>query len=302
VEERDVRYQQERIREVNAGLYCFRAEPLWARLAELTPSRSGELYLTQVIDLTLQSGGRVEGLPTNDPWDAFGINTRRQLAQASDVMRERLCDAWMERGVTIVDPRTTYLDATITLGQDTVLHPGTHLYGDTHVGADCALGPGAILRDTRVADGCVIGGSVLEGAVLEQGVTIGPFCHLRPGAHLKRNVHLGNYVEVKQSTLGEGTAAGHFSYIGDATVGKNVNIGAGAITCNYDGVQKNRTIIGDGAFIGCDTMLVAPVRVGRRAATGAGSVVTRDIPPDTLVVGVPAKPRPRTGKPGNSQG
>lgn len=293
VEELHAEFGQHHISEVNSGIYCFRASALWPRLSELTPSPSGELYLTDVIDLTVRSSGKVAAYTAEDPWDVFGVNTRQQLVKAAAVMRRRLCDQWLDHGVTIVDPDTTYLDATVALGQDTVVQPNTHLYGKTTVGRDCTLGPGAVIVDTAIGDRCHVQGSVLEGAVLERRVTIGPFCHLRPGAHLKSGVHLGNFVEVKNSTIGEGTASGHFSYLGDATIGKNVNIGAGSITCNYDGKRKNRTTIGDNAFIGCDTMLVAPIAIGARSVTGAGSVVTHNVPDDTLVVGTPARPRPR---------
>lgn len=293
VEERDSAFQQQRIQEMNSGIYCFRAAELWPRLREVRPSRAGELYLTGVIDLTARAGGRVTAFVAPDPWDAFGVNTRQQLAQATAVMRQRLCRWWMDQGVTILDPASTFLDATVTIGRDTVLYPNTHLYGDSRVGRECALGPGAVIVDSRIGERCRVMGSLLEGAVLERRVEVGPFCHLRPGAHLHTGVHLGNFVEVKESTLGPGTAAGHFSYIGDASIGSNVNIGAGTVTCNYDGKRKHRTVVGDEAFIGSDTMLVAPVRVGARSATGAGSVVTHDVPDDTLVVGVPAKPRRR---------
>lgn len=289
VEERDASGGQFYINEINGGIYCFRASVLWPRLLEVMPSASGELYLTDVVHLTARSSGHVEGMVAEDPWDVYGVNTRQQLAQANTVMRKRLCDYWMAQGVTIMDPATTYLDATVSFGEDTIVHPNTHVRGATRVGRDCELGPGAVIADTAIGDGCHVGGSVLEGATLEDGVEVGPYCHLRPGSILKRGVHLGNYVEVKNSTLEPGVRAGHFSYLGDATIGKDVSIGAGTITCNFDGVNKNRTVIGDEAFIGCDTMLVAPIRVGARSITGAGSVVTRDVPDDTLVVGAPAR-------------
>lgn len=293
VEERHARYAQERIDETNSGIYCFRAAALWPLLTELTPGPTGELYLTDVIDMTVRSGGRVAAYTAPDPWDAFGVNTRRQLVQAAVIMRRRICEHWLDQGVTVVDPESTFLDATVVIGRDTVIQPNTHLRGATRVGRDCVIGPGAVVVDTVIADRCEVQGSVLEGAVLERRARVGPFCHLRPGAHLMEDVHLGNFVEVKESTVGKGTAASHFSYLGDAAIGKNVNIGAGTITCNYDGKQKLRTTIGDNAFIGSDTMLVAPISVGNRSSTGAGSVVTHDVPDDTLVVGVPAKPRQR---------
>jgi bifunctional UDP-N-acetylglucosamine pyrophosphorylase/glucosamine-1-phosphate N-acetyltransferase len=205
-------------------------------------------------------------------------------------MRERIRRGWMLAGVTLVDPPSTFIDSTVELGQDTVLLPNTHLFGRTRIGPNCRLGPNTVIVDSLVGEGCRVVASMLEGATLEPGADVGPFSHLRPGAYVERGVHIGNFVEVKESHLGQGTKIGHFSYIGDATVGPNVNIGAGTVTCNFDGEKKNPTVIEEGAFIGSDTMLVAPVTVGRGAVTGAGAVVTRDVPPHTLVVGVPARP------------
>ena len=191
---------------------------------------------------------------------------------------------------------TTYVDASVTIGEDSVIYPNTYLRGRTVIGQDCKIGPGAQLRDSRVGDRCTINAAVLEEATLENNVDIGPYCHLRAGAYLCAGVHMGNFGEVKNSRLGRNTQMGHFAYIGDAEIGDNVNIAAGVITCNYDGVTKHKTIVEDDAFIGCDTMLVAPVRVGARAATGAGTVVTKDVPPDVLAVGVPARFREKTAR------
>jgi bifunctional UDP-N-acetylglucosamine pyrophosphorylase/glucosamine-1-phosphate N-acetyltransferase len=195
----------------------------------------------------------------------------------------------MVEGVTLVDPDTTYIEAGVMIGGDTVIQPNTHLCGATVIGEDCEIGPDTTVRDTTVGDRAHLISSTLESAILEDDVTMGPYCHLRKGAHLANGVHMGNYGEVKDSYLGPQTKMGHFSYIGNAQIGSNVNIGAGTITCNYDGEKKNPTEIGDDVFIGSDTMLVAPVKIGDRAVTAAGAVVTRDVPPDTLVVGVPAK-------------
>jgi bifunctional UDP-N-acetylglucosamine pyrophosphorylase/glucosamine-1-phosphate N-acetyltransferase len=195
----------------------------------------------------------------------------------------------MLAGVAIIDPGTTYIDATVSIGQDTTIFPNTHLQGGTSIGAGCLIGPNSIIRDTQIGDGCKVLASVLEGAVVEQGVDMGPYAHLRKGAHLGQGVHMGNFGEVKDSYLAPGVKMGHFSYVGNARIGANTNIGAGTITCNYDGVRKNPTEIGEDAFIGSDTMLVAPVKIGDRAQTGAGAVVTKDVPDDTLAVGVPAR-------------
>jgi bifunctional UDP-N-acetylglucosamine pyrophosphorylase/glucosamine-1-phosphate N-acetyltransferase len=202
----------------------------------------------------------------------------------------------MLAGVSIVDPATTYIEPGVKIGRDTVVWPNTHLRGHTVIGEGCIIGPNTIADDTTVGDCCEILAAVMKSAVVEDNVGIGPYARLRKGAHLCKGVHMGNFGEVKESTLGEGTKMGHFSYIGNAQIGPEVNIGAGTITCNYDGRHKNLTEIGEGAFIGSDTMLVAPVKVGAHAKTGAGSVVTKDVDPNTLVVGVPARPIKKLGE------
>ena len=195
----------------------------------------------------------------------------------------------------MMDPATTFIDSTVEMDIDTVIYPNTSLQGSTSIGEACHIGPQSIITDSNIGGRCKVRASVIEGSTLENDVDVGPFSHVRPGSHLETDVHLGNYVEVKKSWLGRGTRVGHFTYLGDATLGANVNIGAGTITCNYDGVRKTPTVIGDGAFIGCDSMLVAPVTIGARAITGAGAVVTRDVPPDTQVVGMPAKVKRKSG-------
>jgi bifunctional UDP-N-acetylglucosamine pyrophosphorylase/glucosamine-1-phosphate N-acetyltransferase len=198
-----------------------------------------------------------------------------------------------ENGVTIVDPRTTYIEPGVQIGENTVIHPNTAISGKTTIGARCRIGPNTVIADSTIDDEVTVFVSVVEGAVIERGADVGPFSHLRPGAHLEAGVHIGNFVEVKASRIGAGSRAGHFSYIGDARVGADVNIGAGTVTCNYDGQNKHETVIGDGAFIGSDTMLVAPLRIGSKAATGAGSVVTKDVPNGVKVAGIPARALPK---------
>jgi len=281
--------QQLDIREVNVGVYCFAADWLWRALPRIPLSPKGEYYLTDVVGLAVEAGLSVQTLTLDDSSEAIGINTRLHLAQAEAALRQRINTHWMLQGVTLIDPATTYIEPEVTIGQDTLIWPNTYLQGRTHIGAGCEIGPNAILRDTQVGHRCKIVASVLEQAILEDEVDIGPFGHLRKGAYLARGVHMGNFGEVKDSYLGPGTKMGHFSYIGNATIGAGVNIGAGTITCNYDGEKKHPTEIGAGAFIGSDTMLVAPVKVGEGARTGAGSVVTKDVPPDSLAVGVPAR-------------
>lgn len=232
-----------------------------------------------------------------------GYETARELAlealarpRAQALARRRVCDSLLLAGVTLVDPATTYVEDGVVVGAGTVLHPNTVITGRTQIGGDCTIGPNTIIRDSRIADGCRVVASVIEDAVLEEGVIVGPFAHLREGTRLASGAHVGNFAEVKKARLGRGAKMGHFAYVGDAEVGDGTNIGAGTVTCNYDGVNKHRTVIGKGAFIGSDTMLVAPVRVGDGATTGAGSVVTRDVAPGGAVVGVPARPQPRTGR------
>ncbi len=289
VEEAQASPEQLNIRELNPGVYCFKTDWLWPALHRIKLSPKGEYYLTDLVGMAVDSGYTIATLAMEDVEEVIGINNRVHLAQAEAILRRRINTQWMLAGVTMIDPASTYIEPGVTLGQDTVLWPGTYLHGDTKLGAGCVIGPNTIIKDTIVGDHCTLLCSVLEYAVLEDHVEMGPFCHLRKGAHLASGVHMGNFGEVKNSTLGQGARMGHFSYLGDATVGAGVNIGAGTITCNYDGQHKYPTEIGEGAFIGSDTMLVAPVKVGAGAKTGAGAVVTRDIPPGTLAVGVPAR-------------
>lgn len=291
VEEAVATEEQKAIRELNCGVYCFDGDWLWPHLAQLPLSPKGEYYLTDLVAMAVAEGQGVEVLKISDVTEVLGINDRTHLAQAEAIMRQRINKKWMLEGVTLLDPTLVFIDATVEIGQDTVIYPNTYLQGATVIGRQCRLGPNTIVRDSTIGEGCIIEASVVEGAVLEEGADVGPFSHLRHGAHLAKGVHVGNFGEVKNSYLGPGTKMGHFSYLGDATVGREVNIGAGTITCNFDGQRKHRTIIEDGAFIGSDTMLVAPVRIGAGAKIGAGSVVTHDIPPGSLAYGVPARVR-----------
>jgi len=285
--------EQKRIRELNCGTYCFRADWLWPSLAKLKKSPKGEYFLTDLVEIAVREGRRVEAVTTEDADQMLGINDRTHLARAESIARRRIAERHMLRGVTLQDPASIYLDADVEIGADTVIYANTHLLGKTRIGANCHIGPNTVVRDSQIGSDCKVEASVVEEAALEDEVDIGPFAHLRKGAHLARGVHMGNFGEVKNSRLGPGAKMGHFSYLGDAEVGPDVNIGAGTITCNFDGERKHKTVIEEGAFIGSDTMLVAPVRVGKRAKTGAGSVVTHDVPPDAVVTGVPARPRPK---------
>ncbi len=289
IEEAAASEKEKGIGEVNDGVLCFREGWLWPHLEKIKLGSQGEYYLTDLLALAVGEGERVVALWPKDEEEALGVNSRIDLARAEAVIRQRVRGRLMLSGVTMVDPPSTFVDSTVRVGQDTVLHPQTILEGGTTIGANCSIGPGSHLRDTKVGDGCTILYSLVEGAVLEEKVDVGPFSHLRPGTHLASGVHVGNFAEIKESYIGPGTKVGHFSYIGDATLGREVNVGAGTITCNYDGERKHRTIVEDYVFLGSDTMLVAPVKVGAGAKTGAGSVVIKDIPPGSLAYGVPAQ-------------
>jgi bifunctional UDP-N-acetylglucosamine pyrophosphorylase / glucosamine-1-phosphate N-acetyltransferase len=276
--------------ELNAGVFCISADWLWGALPRLPVSSAGEYYLTGLVELAAADGLAVETLCVADAQEALGVNDRVRLAEAEAIMRRRINQAYMLAGVTIVNPDQTYIEASVQIGTDTTIWPNTYLRGKTVIGSGCTIGPNTIMQDCQVGNDCTILAAVMECAIVEDGVNMGPFAHLRKNAHLGKGVHMGNFGEVKNSYLGPGTKMGHFSYLGDATIGEDVNIGAGTITCNFDGEHKNPTEIGDRAFIGSDTMLVAPLKIGEGAHTGAGAVVTHDVLPGETVVGVPARP------------
>ncbi|MFN2159692.1 MAG: bifunctional UDP-N-acetylglucosamine diphosphorylase/glucosamine-1-phosphate N-acetyltransferase GlmU [Anaerolineales bacterium] len=289
VEEVQATPEQLLIKELNVGAYCFNAEWLWESLKKIPLSPKGEYYLTDLVDIAVKDNLPVTSVQLENPEEAVGINNRIHLAEADGILRSKVNRQWMLAGVTIVDPGRTYIERNVNIGSDTTLLPDTYLLGESVVGSECIVGPNSLVRDSIVGDNCRIYASVVEGAYVEDEVSIGPFSHLRKGARLSRGVHIGNFGEVKNSTLGPDTKMGHFSYIGDATIGEKVNIGAGTITCNFDGVRKNLTEIEDDVFIGSDTMLVAPVKIKKGSRTGAGSVVTKDVPQKTVVAGVPAR-------------
>jgi bifunctional UDP-N-acetylglucosamine pyrophosphorylase/glucosamine-1-phosphate N-acetyltransferase len=290
VEEADADEATRAIDEVNAGIYAFDAAWLPEAVARVEASATGEFYLTDLVALAVTDGRGACVVVADDPAEVMGINDRVALAAAEDVMRRRIAERHMRAGVTIVDPATTRIDADVEIGQDARIEPWTILEGATVIAQDAVIGPHAQLRDSRIGPRTRVWSSVIEASTVAEDSEIGPFAHLRPGSDVGARCRIGNFAEIKGSRLGAGTQQHHFSYLGDAEVGENVNVGAGSVTANYDGRAKHPTTIGDGASLGVDTMMVAPVTIGEGATTGAGAVVTRDVPPGKTVVGMPARP------------
>jgi len=290
VEEYVATPEQRKIRELNVGAYCFKADWLWDALHRIRKNpKKGEYYLTDIVEIAVQDDLPVQAVVHDDFIETIGINSRIHLSEAEAALRVRINREHMLHGVSMMDPASTYIDMGVKIGRDTTVLPNTYIHGNTEIGEWNVVGPNTIIRDARIGNRCKVLASVMEGAIVEDDVDIGPFARLRKGAYLKSHVHMGNFGEVKDSMLGEGVKMGHFSYIGNATIGANTNIGAGTITANFDGEKKNPTEIGEDVFIGSDTMLVAPLKLGDGARTGAGAVVTKDVPEDTLVVGMPAR-------------
>ncbi|WP_294703784.1 bifunctional UDP-N-acetylglucosamine diphosphorylase/glucosamine-1-phosphate N-acetyltransferase GlmU [uncultured Fusobacterium sp.] len=285
VEEKEANDEIKKIKEVNAGVYCFNSKELFKALEKINNNNEkGEYYLTDVIGIQVSENKKVQSFTLKDNMEILGVNSKVELAQAGKVLRDRKNKELMEAGVIIIDPETTYVEENVKIGKDTVLYPGVYLQGNTIIGENCEIIGNTRIIDSVLGNNIRIESSVIEESIIDEGVTMGPFAHLRPKSHLKEKVHIGNFVEVKKSTLEKGVKAGHLTYLGDAQVGENTNIGAGTITCNYDGVNKFKTVIGKEVFIGSDTMLVAPVNIGEKALVGAGSVITKDVPNNSLAV------------------
>lgn len=286
VEERDASGPERAITEVNSGLYCFELAPLFESLHQLAADNAqGEYYLTDLIAQYRQRKLKVETMTVESATELRGVNSRVDLAELSRVLRDRKNNALLLGGVTLEDPASTFVDADVTVGADTVIGPGVLLEGSTSIGERCRIHAGCRLTDTHVGDGVtILDHCVLTDARVDGGARIGPFAHLRPASEVGQGAHVGNFVELKKTSLGRGSKANHLAYLGDATIGAGVNVGAGTITCNYDGVKKHPTIIEDGAFIGSDSQLIAPVRIGAGAYVAAGSSITKDVPADSLAV------------------
>ncbi len=291
VEAADASAQDRTGDEVNAAVYCFDPGALRRELQRLRPDNAqGELYLTDCIAGIFARGGRISTVLWPDHRDIMGINTRVELASARQEMQRRILDAHMLAGVTIVDPSSTYIDAAVRIEADVTICPQTHLRGRTHIGQGSSVGPGTTLVDSTLGQDVTVCYSLIADSRLGNGCSVGPFAHLRGGTVVEDRAHVGNFVELKKTRMGSGAKAGHLAYLGDATLGARVNVGAGTITCNYDGRKKHATTIGDDAFIGSNSSLVAPLRIGKKALTGAGAVVIRDVADGERVVGNPARP------------
>lgn len=285
VEEKEANEEQKKIKEINAGVYIFKSQDLVKALAQINNNNEkGEYYITDVIEILSNENKKVISYSLEDSMEIQGVNSKVELALVSRVLRERKNTALMEEGVILIDPANTYIEDEVKIGRDTTIYPNVTLQGNTEIGENCEILSGTRIIDSKVFDNVRIESSVIEESIVENGVTIGPYAHLRPKSHLKENVHIGNFVETKKSTLEKGVKAGHLTYLGDAHVGEKTNIGAGTITCNYDGKNKFKTEIGQEVFIGSDTMLVAPVSIGDNSLIGAGSVITKDVPSDSLSV------------------
>jgi len=287
VEEKSASPAQKKIREINSGFYAFDAKELYANIGKLsTDNAHAEYYLTDMAEVLRKAKRRVVAWKTADAREVLGGNTRAELADIDHFLRMRKCRQLMADGVTVFYPATCVIDADVEVGADTVIEPYVQLLGKTRIGGDCRIRSYSVIRDTEIANGVTVRpGCVMEGAQISAGATIGPHSHLRPGSEIGEGAHVGNFVETKKVKLGKGSKANHLTYLGDAEIGAGVNIGAGTITCNYDGVNKHKTVIEDGVFIGSDSTLVAPVRVGKGAYVGAASCITDDVPEDSLAIG-----------------
>jgi len=287
VEEADAGPEQLEAGPVNGGVYCFDLDALRGALDSIDADNAqGERYATRLFEALRQSGAEVRAVPWADADEVHGVNSRAELARAEALLWRRKLAALMDAGVTVRAPGSTWVDVDVQVGVDTVLYPGVTLEGNTAIGAGCTVYPGVRVRNSRVGAGVtLLDGSVVEESIIEERASIGPYARLRPKSEIGAGAKVGNFVETKATRLGAGSKAGHLTYLGNATIGEGVNIGAGTITCNYDGVAKHETIIGDGAFIGSNTALVAPVRIGANAYVGAGSTITEDVPDGALGLG-----------------
>jgi bifunctional UDP-N-acetylglucosamine pyrophosphorylase / glucosamine-1-phosphate N-acetyltransferase len=287
VEQKALQKKEAEQREINSGIYAFAARPLYAHIGKLTTENAHkEYYLTDMAELLRKAGEKVIALRAQDSSEVLGVNTRFELAQLDAKLRDKKARELMKAGTTIFRPDTCDIDADVQIGVDTVIEPFVQLIGNTKIGADCRIRSYSVITNCEIGDGVLVRpGCILEDSIVRNGAQLGPYSHLRPGSDIGEGAHVGNFVETKKTRLGRGSKANHLTYLGDSEIGENVNVGAGTITCNYDGVNKHQTVIDDSAFIGSDATLVAPVRIGRGAYVGAASCITEDVPADALAIG-----------------
>ncbi|HVJ26022.1 MAG TPA: bifunctional UDP-N-acetylglucosamine diphosphorylase/glucosamine-1-phosphate N-acetyltransferase GlmU, partial [Vicinamibacterales bacterium] len=286
VEHKDATAEQRRVSEINSGIYAFDLDGLFAALKTIgSTNAQGEYYLPDLVTIYRERGKVVETVVAEDPREILGVNSRKELAEVSAILKTTRNKGLMESGVTIVDPASAFIGPDVTIGADTIIHPGVYLEGRTSIGSNCVINSGVRIIDSQIEDGVVINNfCVIADSHVSRGARLGPFAHIRPQSNVGEDAHVGNFVELKKTTLGRGSKANHLSFLGDATIGEKVNIGAGTITCNYDGVHKHPTVIEDGAFIGSDSQLVAPVRIGAGAYVAAGSSITEDVEAGSLAI------------------
>jgi len=299
VEEKDAQPLQKRIKEVNSGIYCFKSQKLWNSLKKINnKNNKGEYYLTDTISILSCSGASIGAYKIKGFEEILGINSRIDLAKAEKLLNKRVVEKVMIEGVTVIDPENTYISPEAKIGRDTIIYPGTIIECDTEIGHSSIVGPNCLIRSSKIGSGCVIRTSFIYDSILHDNVKIGPFAHIRPGTVIKEDARIGNFTEVKKSIVGRGSKVSHLAYIGDTELGSDINIGAGAITCNYDGVNKHKTQIGDGSFVGSNVNLVAPVRIGKNVLIAAGSTITEDVPSGSLAIArsrQTVKPRKKRG-------
>lgn len=286
VEQKDATVEEQKIDEINSGVYMFKYDKLIDAISKIDNNNSqGEYYLPDAVKVLVKEGLKVDTYQIFEEEEILGINSKVQLAQATKILRTRKNIELMDAGVILIDPETTYIEEKVEIGEDTIIYPNVIIQGETKIGKNCKILSNTRIENSLIGNNVRIESSLIEQSKIEGGVTIGPFAHLRPKAHLKEDVHIGNFVEIKNATLEKGVKTGHLTYIGDAVIGENTNIGAGTITCNYDGKNKHRTIIGENSFIGSNSVLIAPVNLGSEVYTAAGSVITKNVPNKTLAFG-----------------
>ena len=286
IEEKDATAEQKKVNEINSGRYCVSTEFLWNSLGKLkTKNKQNEYYLPDIIENAVINGRKVSVLRLSSADEILGVNNRQELAMQENKLKHTVIDKLQRKGVTVVDPDSTFISPDASIGRDSVINPSTYIYGETKIGTECSIGPNVYIDNSVIKNGVVIRfSSYLNNCFIDENVTVGPFAHLRPEANIGKDAKIGNFVEIKKSDIGTGSKVPHLSYIGDASLGKDVNIGAGSITCNYDGVNKHRTTIGNNVFIGSDSMLVAPVVIGKGSTTAAGSTITKDVEDYSLAI------------------